>query len=89
MLENRFIEIYATFDFLEAEQIKGFLEQEGLLVQIRDLGISPYPLSIGNFAEKRILVLESDEMEASQVISRAIQDQIISSTGQFMHKGTT
>jgi len=87
MLENHFIEIYATYDFLEAEKIKGFLEEEGLPVQIRDLGISPYPISIGKFNEKRILVLQSDENEASEVISKAIEDQIISSSGQFMDKG--
>lgn len=87
MSENLFIEIYATYDLLEAEQIKGFLEEEGLPVQIRDLGISPYPIHIGTFNEKRIRVMESDKEEAIQLISKAIQDQIISSDGQFMNKG--
>ena len=87
MSENPFIEIYAVYDLLEAEQVKGFLEEEGLPVQIRDLGISPYPIHIGTFNEKRILVMESDKQEAIQLISKAIQDQIISSDGQILIKG--
>ena len=87
MSENQFIEIYATYDLLEAEQIKGFLEEEGLPVQIRDLGISPYPIHIGTFNEKRILVMASDKEDAVQFISSAIRDRIISSDGQFMNKG--
>jgi hypothetical protein len=87
MSENSFIEIYAVYDLLEAEQVKGLLEEEGLPVQIRDLGISPYPIHIGSFNEKRILVMETDKVEAVQFISRAIQDQIISSHGQFINQG--
>lgn len=87
MSENSFIEIYATYDLLEAEQVKGLLEEEGLPVQIRDLGISPYPIHIGTFNEKRIMVLESDKEEGTQLISSAIQDQIISSNGHFINQG--
>ena len=78
------MEIYATYDLLEAEQIRGFLEETGILAKIRDLGISPYPISIGGFNEKRILVLNSYKKEALKVIANAIEDQMISSNGTFI-----
>ena len=78
------IEIYATYDQLEAEQIKGILEEEGLPAQVRNLGISPYPIAIGTFNERRILVMKSDRAEANSYIARAIQDHIISANGRFI-----
>ncbi|MBI1824444.1 MAG: DUF2007 domain-containing protein [Nitrospirae bacterium] len=87
MTGNRMIELYATYDLLEAEQIKNLLQEEGLQVQIRDLGNSPYPMSIGHFNEKRILVLASDEINAHEFISQAIKDEVISSSGRFIHGG--
>ncbi len=92
MLERKletFIEIYATYDILEAEQIIGILQERGILARTRDLGISPYPLNIGNFNEKRIMVMASDKTKALSEISNAIEDQIISSSGLFMDKRTS
>ena len=80
------MEIYATYDLLEAEQIRGILDQKGILTKIRDLGISPYPLTIGAFNEKRIIVLETDKKEALKAISNAIEDHVISSNGFFIGK---
>ncbi len=84
-----FIEIYATYDILEAEQIIGLLHDRGIVARARDLGISPYPLNIGKFNEKRIMVMASDKTKALSEISSAIQDQVISSSGLFMDKGTS
>ena len=84
MSDNRTVEIYSTFDVLEAENIKGILEEEGIPNEIRDLGISPYPLTIGTFNEKRIVVARSDAKEASGLIQKAITDRIISSNGEFI-----
>ena len=80
------MEIYATYDLLEAEQIRGFLEETGILTKIRDLSISPYPLSIGGFNEKRIIVLNYYKKEALKLIANAIEDQVISSNGIFIDK---
>ncbi|MBI1821482.1 MAG: DUF2007 domain-containing protein [Nitrospirae bacterium] len=85
-LSTNLVEIYTTYDLLEAEQIRGFLEETGILAKIRDLGITPYPLNIGGFNEKRIIVLSSYKKEALKLIANAIEDQVISSNGIFIDK---
>jgi len=81
-------EIYFSYDVLEADLIKGLLEENGIPCFIRDMTISPYPLTIGKFAEKRIAVDENDAEEAVQLIREARGDGYISSEGSFKKRGT-
>jgi len=76
-------EIYLSYDMLEADLIKGLLEENGIPCFVRDMTISPYPLSIGKFAEKRIAVDENDVEEAVRLIGEARGDGYISPEGAF------
>jgi len=72
-----------SYDAIEADLIKGLLEDNDISCFIRDMTITPYPLSIGKFAEKRISVDRDDVEEATRLIRDAISDGYISSEGKF------
>ncbi|MFQ5586314.1 MAG: DUF2007 domain-containing protein [Thermodesulfobacteriota bacterium] len=76
-------EVYLSYDAMEADLIRGLLEDNGISCFIRDMTITPYPMSIGKFAEKRIAVDEGDTKVAAQLIREAIRDGYISSEGKF------
>ena len=76
-------EIYLCYDFMEADLIKGLLKENGIQCVVRDMTITPYPLSIGNFSEKRIAVEEDRALRARKLIEDAINDGYISSDGRF------
>ena len=68
---------------IEADLIKGLLEARGLSCVIRDMTITPYPINIGLFAEKRIAVEEDRSEEAVKLIRDARKDHYISTDGKF------
>ena len=76
-------EVYVTSDLLEAEYIKGLLEEKGIPAFIRDMGMTPYPLNIGPLNEKRILVPAEAAKKAREILRKAIEDQVISANGFF------
>jgi hypothetical protein len=76
-------EIYLCYDIMEADRIKGLLEENGIYCIFRDMTITPYPMNIGRFAEKRIVVEEDKVEEAICLIEDAIRDGFISSDGRF------
>jgi hypothetical protein len=65
---EEWIEVYLTFDQLEAEMIKALLESGDIPVVVRSSKVSPYPVNIGKIGEVRILVRESDREIAEEVI---------------------
>src|SRR3990170_792621 len=54
------IELYKTYDPLEAGRIADLLGEHAIACSIRDLTMSPYPLTIGRFGERRVTVSVSD-----------------------------
>lgn len=68
MSSEEWIEVYLTFDQLEAEMIKALLESGDIPVVVRSSKVSPYPVNIGKIGEVRILVRESDREIAEEVI---------------------
>ncbi len=76
-------EVYLSYDAMEADLIKGLLEDNDIPCFIRDMTITPYPMSIGRFAEKRVSVDKDDVEKAVQLIRDAISDGYISSEGKF------
>ena len=76
-------EVYLSYDAMEADLIKGLLEDNDIPCFIRDMTITPYPMSIGKFAEKRVSVDEDYVEQATQLIRDAISDGYISSDGKF------
>jgi hypothetical protein len=79
----RLIDIYACYDLLEAARAKSLLESRGIECRLIDLAISPLPLTIGKFGEKRLSVPHEAVIEAKQLLGTAIQDGYLSADGRF------
>ncbi len=78
------MELYKTYDSLEADRISDLLAEHGIACVVRDLSISPYPLTIGRFSERRISVDAADAARARDVLEQAIRDGYLSSDGSWM-----
>jgi len=68
-MENDWVEVFVTYDSIEAEMIKGLLESGGIPVILRSSKVAPYPVNIGRMGEIRILVREEDKDTAKKVIT--------------------
>ena len=68
-MENEWVEVFVTYDSIEAEMIKGLLESGGIPVILRSSKVAPYPVNIGRMGEIRILVREDDKDTAKKVIT--------------------
>lgn len=65
---KEWIEIFITYDPVEAKIIKDLLESGGIPVIIRSSKISPYPVNIGKIGEVKILVRIEDREYAEMLI---------------------
>ena len=63
------VEVFITYDSIEAEMIKGLLESGGIPVILRSSKVAPYPVNIGRMGEIKILVREEDKDTAKKVIT--------------------
>jgi len=68
-MENDWVEVFVTYDSIEAEMIKDLLESGGIPVILRSSKVAPYPVNIGTMGEIRILVREDDKDTAKKVIA--------------------
>ncbi len=68
-MENDWVEVFVTYDSIEAEMIKDLLESGGMPVILRSSKVAPYPVNIGRMGEIRILVREEDKDTAKKVIA--------------------
>jgi hypothetical protein len=67
-MAEEWIEVFITYDLIEAEIIKDLLESGGISVVLRSSKVSPYPVNIGKMGEIKILVKKEDKEEAERVI---------------------
>jgi hypothetical protein len=67
-MAEEWIEVFITYDPIEAEIIKDLLESGGISVVLRSLKVSPYPVNIGKMGEIKILVKKEDKETAEKVI---------------------
>lgn len=67
-MSDEWVEIFVTYDLLEAEIIKDLLESGEIPVVLRSSKVSPYPVNIGKMGEIKILVRKEDEDTAKEVI---------------------
>ncbi|MFZ5861502.1 MAG: redoxin domain-containing protein [Nitrospirota bacterium] len=81
---HRFVELYKTYDPLEADRIADLLAEHDVPCVVRDLTISPYPMTIGGFGERRISVTDQDVARARSVLEEAIRDGYLSPDGSWM-----
>lgn len=70
-MSEEWVEVFVTYDRIEAEIIKDLLESGGIPVVIRSAKVSPYPVNIGKMGEVKILVRREDKEEAGKVIKES------------------
>jgi len=69
-MNEDWVEVFVTYDPVEAEIIKDILESGDIRVVIRSSKVSPYPVNIGKMGEIKILVRKEDKKTAESVIKR-------------------
>ncbi|HXX53390.1 MAG TPA: DUF2007 domain-containing protein [Thermodesulfovibrionales bacterium] len=62
------IEVFMTYDSLEAEMIKDLLESGGIPVVLRSSKVGPYPVNIGKMGEIRVLVRKEDRQASEEAL---------------------
>ena len=67
-MSEEWVELFITYDPLEAEMIKDLLESGGISIVLRSSKVSPFPVNIGRTGEIKILVRGQDREEAEEVI---------------------
>lgn len=71
------VAVYVARDPVEASAVVAVLGAEGVEAAVRDMGVTPYPVSLGPLGEKRILVAAEDEGVAVAVLRRAVEDGVL------------
>ncbi len=65
------VEVFVTYDLLEAEMIREILESGGIPVSLRSAKVRPYPVNVGKMGEVKIFVPAEDAGDAREVIRGA------------------
>jgi hypothetical protein len=81
MADTDFQVVYIARDPLEASAVTGLLEAEGIESRVRDMTISPYPVSFGPLGERHILVPEERLAQARALLDRARRDGFLPADG--------
>lgn len=67
-MSEEWVEVFVTYDPIEADIIKDLLESGGISVVLRSLKVSPYPVNIGKMGEIKMLVKVEDKESAEKII---------------------
>ncbi|MEE8448448.1 MAG: DUF2007 domain-containing protein [Thermodesulfobacteriota bacterium] len=76
-------EIYICFNQIEADVVKNMLKDNEIPCMLRDMRMSPYPLTVGKFSEIRIAVDDHYIRKALKIIRQAQADGYLSEEGEF------
>jgi len=68
-MSEEWVEVFVTYDSIEAGMIKDLLESGGIPVVLRSSKVTPYPVNIGRMGEIKILVRAGDKDVAEKVIT--------------------
>jgi len=71
-MSGEWVEVFITYDQIEAEIVKDLLESGGIPVVIRSAKVSPYPVNIGKIGEVKVFVRKEDKALAEEVITKGI-----------------
>ena len=66
---EEWVEVFVTYDSIEAGMIKDLLASGGIPVVLKSLKVTPYPVNIGRMGEIKILVRAGDKDVAEKVIT--------------------
>ena len=67
-MSEEWVEVFVTYDSIEAGMIKDLLESGGIPVVLGSSKVTPYPVNIGRMGEIKILVRAGDKDVAEKVI---------------------
>ena len=70
-MNDRWTEIFITYDTIEAQIIKDLLESGGIPVVLRSSKVTPYPVNVGKMGEIKIFVPKDDEDPARRLIEQS------------------
>ena len=70
-MSDDWVEVFLTYDTIEAEMIKDLLESGGIETILRSSKVSPFPVNIGRIGEVKVLVKKEDEESARRLIEGA------------------
>lgn len=70
-MAEEWVEVFVTYDTLEAEMVKDLLESGGIRVVLRSAKVTPYPVNVGKMGEIRVMVKGEDKEAAEEVIEGA------------------
>ncbi len=65
---DEWVELFVTYDEIEAQIVKNILEAEDIQVVLNSLKVRPYPVSIGNIGEVKLLVKKENLENAKNII---------------------
>ena len=85
-LSENYVEVYLSYNNCESDIIGSLLNQEEIPFILRDQSITPYPISIGRFGERRFSVPETKAQKAKDLITDAISSGAIVGDGKFKKK---
>ena len=69
--------VFVCHDTITAQAVVGLLETQGIETRVRDLSVSPYPVSIGPLSERHIEVPSEDAQRAAAALDAARRDGIL------------
>ena len=82
-MSEEWVEVFTTYDRIEAEILKDLLESGGIAVVLRSAKVSPYPVNIGKMGEINILVTKDDRDEAEKLIKESSVNGNTDGTGEL------
>ncbi len=83
---EKYVEIYLSYNDCESDIIGSLLKQDEIPFILRDQRITPYPMNISRFGERRFAVPETEVQKAKDLISDAIDSGAIFGDGKFKKK---
>lgn len=68
-MKKDWVEVFVTYDPVEAEMVKDLLESGGVPAVVRSSKVTPYPVNVGRMGEMKVFVRAADEAAALEAIS--------------------
>lgn len=79
--------VYVALDPIEASAVTGVLAAVGIEGRLRDMTITPYPVTLGPLGERHILVPEDQAEEARALLRTAREDDFLRKDGIIVEEG--
>jgi hypothetical protein len=76
-MSEEWVEVFVTYDRIEAEIIKDLLESGGIPLVLRSSKVTPFPVNVGKIGEIKVLVRNVDKKTAEKIIEGSITDNSI------------